>query len=190
MREEEVKELLERTGAWRRGHFILSSGLHSDIYIQCALVLQYPEHATRLGAALAEMLSDLSAEVVIAPALGGILVAHEVARALGVRSLFTERVGGKMELRRGFVLRTGERALVVEDVVTTGGSVEEVAKVVREWGADVVGFGALVDRSQRPLPFTLPFRSLLRAPVRAWEPSVCPLCREGIPTTKPGSRGL
>lgn len=189
MRAEEVRELLERTGALRKGHFILSSGLHSDTYVQCALVLQYPEYATRLGAALAELFGDLEIETVIAPALGGILVAHEVARRLGVRSLFTERVAGKMELRRGFVLRPGEKVLVVEDVVTTGGSMKEVAAVVEDWGAKVVGFGALVDRSQKPLDLQ-PFRALLRLEVEAWEPSSCSLCREGIPATKPGSRGL
>src|SRR5204862_978535 len=144
--ERETLELYEKTGALMRGHFRLTSGLHSDIYLQSALVLQYPEHAARLGEALAAPYTDARAQTVLAPAIGGILVSHEVARALGVRALFTEREGGTMRLRRGFALAPAERCLVVEDVMTTGGSIREVVSCVEAAGGAVVGVGSLIDR--------------------------------------------
>src|SRR5205807_3492305 len=144
--ERQTLELYEKTGALMRGHFRLTSGLHSDIYLQSALVLQYPEHAARLGDALAAAFGDAGAQTVLAPAIGGILVAHEVARALGVRALFTERENGVMRLRRGFALTPGERCLVVEDVMTTGGLIREVVGFVVALGGFVVGVGLLVDR--------------------------------------------
>jgi len=140
--ERETLELYEKTGALMRGHFRLTSGLHSDIYLQSALVLQYPEHAARLGEALAAPYTDARAQTVLAPAIGGILVAHEVARALGVRALFTEREDGAMRLRRGFTLTPGERCLVVEDVITTGGSTREVVECVRASGGSVIAAAA------------------------------------------------
>src|SRR5919204_1123311 len=139
--------LYEKTGALMRGHFRLTSGLHSDVYLQSALVLQYPEHAAALGSALAGPFRADGVQTVLAPAIGGILVAHEVARALGVRGLFTERESGVMRLRRGFTLSPGERCLVVGDVITTGGSTREVVQCVQEHGGVVIGVGCLIDRS-------------------------------------------
>lgn len=189
MTEAEVLALYERTGALLRGHFCLTSGLHSDVYLQSALVLQYPVHAEALGRALAEAWRGSGAATVLAPALGGILVAHEVARALGLRALFTEREQGVMTLRRGFTLRAGEPCLVVEDVITTGGSTREVLACVEAHGARVVGVGALVDRSGGAARFPVPLVALARVNPAAWPPEACPLCRAGTPAVKPGSRG-
>ncbi|MBI4011725.1 MAG: orotate phosphoribosyltransferase [Candidatus Rokubacteria bacterium] len=186
--EVDVSRLYESRGALLRGHFRLSSGLHSGVYLQSALILQYPEEARRLGADLADRLRHLAPQTVVAPALGGILVAHEVARALGVRGLFTEREEGRMTLRRGFALGERERCLVVEDVVTTGGSTREVIACVEAAGARVVGVGALVDRSGGQAHFDQPFEALLRLSVPAYQPGDCPMCREGRPVVKPGSR--
>ena len=186
--EAEVARLYESKGALLRGHFRLSSGLHSGVYLQSALILQYPDEARRLGADLADRLRHVAAETVVAPALGGILVAHEVARALGVRGLFTEREEGRMTLRRGFSLGAEERCLVVEDVVTTGGSTREVIACVEATGARVVGVGALVDRSGGQARFDQPFEALLRLSVPNYKPEDCPMCREGRPLVKPGSR--
>lgn len=181
-------EILEASGALMEGHFRLSSGLHSGEYCQCARALERPELAEELGRMLAGLFRDESADLVIAPALGGIIIGHEVARALGVRSLFAEREDGAMRLRRGFRIRPGDRAIVIEDVVTTGGSVREVADLVRESGAEVVGFGFIVDRSAEPPDLGAPARSLLRRTMRAHEPDACPLCAGGVPIAKPGSR--
>lgn len=188
--EAEVRQIFAKSGAILSGHFILTSGRHSDTYVQCALVLQYPEYAARLGGALAAYFQGMGVNCVVGPALGGIIIAYEVARALGVRALFTERVGGAMQLRRGFTLVPGEKVLVVEDVVTTGGSVKEAAAAVSALGAEVVGFGALIDRSGGQTRFGAPFYALLRVTAVTWDPDECPLCRQGIPAVKPGSRGL
>jgi len=181
-------ELYEKTGALIRGHFRLTSGLHSDIYLQSALVLQYPEHAARLGDALAAPFADAGAQTVLAPAIGGILVAHEVARALGVRALFTERENGVMRLRRGFTLTPGERCLVVEDVITTGGSTREVVECVRASGGAVVGVGCLVDRSGGAAVFDVKRAALATVAATTWPPESCPLCKTGGQAVKPGSR--
>jgi orotate phosphoribosyltransferase len=170
------------------GHFILSSGLHSDRYIQCALVLQHPSLAEQLCSALAAQLKSLGASVVVAPALGGILVAHEVARALDARALFTERQDGKMVFRRGFSLAPGEPALVVEDVITTGGSTRETMESVLEAGGKVVGAGALIDRSGGGADLGVPKAALVTLTVQNYDPSHCPLCESGVPAVKPGSR--
>lgn len=183
-----VRKLYESTGALLRGHFRLSSGLHSDTYLQSALVLQRPDDATRLGAALAGPFRGAGVDVVVAPAIGGILVAHEVARALGVRGLFTEREDGRMTLRRGFALRAGERCLVVEDVVTTGGSTREVIAAVEAAGGVGVGVGALVDRSGGKADLPSPRVALLTLEVPTYPPDACPLCRASVPVVKPGSR--
>lgn len=188
MNQAEIRRILEATGAILSGHFILTSGSHSDTYIQCALVLQYPNYAQRLGAALAERFSGLGVECVLGPALGGIVVAHEVARALGVRALFTERMDGVMKLRRGFSLSPGERVLVVEDVVTTGGSIKEAAAVAADSGAKITGFGTLIDRSGGKVCLNAPFEALMSVSAANWDPLECPLCRQGIPAVKPGSR--
>jgi orotate phosphoribosyltransferase len=184
----EVLDLFRKHEALLEGHFILSSGLHSDRYIQCALVLQHPRPAEHLGSELAWKLSDAHASVVVAPALGGILVAHEVARALGVRALFTERVDGRMVLRRGFQLAPGERTLVVEDVITTGGSTRETIAAVEEAGGKVVATGALVDRSGGTADLSLSRASLITLTVQNYDPAQCPLCADGVPAIKPGSR--
>jgi len=184
----DVRALYESSGALLRGHFLLSSGLHSDTYLQSALVLQRPDDATRLGRELGARFGHVAVEVVVAPALGGVLVAHEVARALGVRGLFTERADGRMTLRRGFRIAPGERCLVVEDVVTTGGSTREVITAVEAVGGVVVGVGALVDRSGGTAALPEPRAFLLSLEVPTFPPDACPLCRAGVPTTKPGSR--
>ena len=186
--ERETLELYEKTGALMRGHFRLTSGLHSDIYLQSALVLQYPEHAARLAAALADPFAEARVQTVLAPAIGGILVAHEVARALGVRALFTEREDGTMRLRRGFTLTPGERCLVVEDVVTTGGSTREVVECVRTAGGIVVGVGSLIDRSGGAARFDVKRAALATVSATTWPPESCPLCASGSRAVKPGSR--
>jgi len=179
----EARALLE-------GHFILTSGLHSPRYLQCALVLQHPKPAARLCKALARQIKSLEVETVIGPALGGIVVAYEMARALGARGIFAERKEKLMELRRGFTIRPGERVLLVEDVVTTGGSLKEVRDLVQAAGGRIVAVASLVDRtSGRDPGFGVPFFSLLKIDVPTYEPADCPLCREGLPLVKPGSRG-
>jgi orotate phosphoribosyltransferase len=188
MTERETLALYEKTGALMRGHFRLTSGLHSDVYLQSALVLQYPEHAAELGQALAEIFRDVTVTTVLAPAIGGILVVHEVARALGVRALFTERENGVMSLRRGFTLAPGERCLVVEDVITTGGSTREVVECVERQGATVVGVGSLIDRSGGSASFPVRRAALATIAAKTWTPEACPLCASGTPAIKPGSR--
>jgi orotate phosphoribosyltransferase len=186
--ERQTLELYEKTGALMRGHFRLTSGLHSDVYLQSALVLQYPEHAAALGAALAAPFRADGVQTVLAPAIGGILVAHEVARALGVRALFTEREAGVMRLRRGFTLAAGERCLVVEDVITTGGSTREVVQCVEEHGGAVVGVGSLIDRSGGAATFRVKRTALATVKATTWPPEDCPLCQSGSQAVKPGSR--
>jgi orotate phosphoribosyltransferase len=186
--ERETLELYEKTGALLRGHFRLTSGLHSDLYLQSALVLQYPSHAAALGRALATAFRDERAQTVVAPAIGGILVAHEVARGLDARALFTEREGGVMTLRRGFSLARGERCLVVEDVITTGGSTRDVVQCVQDTGAVVVGVGSLIDRSGGAAAFSVRRIALATLTATTWDPAACPLCVTGSVAVKPGSR--
>ena len=186
--ERQTLELYEKTGALLRGHFRLTSGLHSDIYLQSALVLQYPEHAAALGSALAAAFRADGVQTVLAPAIGGIIVAHEVARALSGRALFTEREGGTMRLRRGFALAAGERCLVVEDVITTGGSTREVVACVEEHAGAVVGVGSLIDRSGGGAVFKVKRTALATVNATAWPPDACPLCKTGSQAIKPGSR--
>lgn len=188
---EDLLSLFKDRGALLEGHFLLSSGLHSPRYVQCARVLMDPALATRLGAALAEELRPVltaSPSAVVAPALGGVLVAHEVARAFGVRGLFTERQDGAMVLRRGFVLEPDEPLVVVEDAITTGGSTREVMDAVRALGARVVAVGSLVDRSGG-LDLGVPRRSLLQLDVPTFSAAFCPQCADGSVAVKPGSRG-
>src|SRR5262249_3312477 len=180
--------LFTSTGALLTGHFQLTSGLHSRQYLQCALVLQDPRNAEKIGALLAGKFEGIAIDAVVAPAIGGILVAHETARALGVRALFTEREAGVMTLRRGFTITPGERVLVVEDVVTTGGSTRETMDAVARAGGVVVGAGSLVDRSGGEVELGVPRRALLTLYVPAYDPADCPLCRQGEPVVKPGSR--
>src|SRR4030095_13404041 len=182
--------LFKQTGALLDGHFQLTSGLHSSRYLQCALVLQYPEHADYIGRALAAKFRDDRVDVVVAPAIGGIIVAHETARAVGVRALFTEREAGVMTLRRGFRLSQGERVLVVEDVVTTGGSTRETIQAVIDADGVVIGAGSVVDRSNGTVDVGVRQQALLSLDVTAYAPEKCPLCKEGVPVVKPGSRVL
>ena len=182
--------IFQQTGALLEGHFLLTSGLHSPRYLQCALVLQHPAHAELGGRALAEKFSDDRVDTVVAPAIGGIIVAHETARAIGVRALFTERQAGVMTLRRGFRLSRGERVLVVEDVVTTGGSTRETIEAVVNADGVVVGAGSIVDRSGGAVDVGVRRQALLTLEVPSYNPSECPLCKEGTPAIKPGSRGL
>lgn len=195
---EELLKLFESAGAIRHGHFELSSGLHSATYVQCALVLQYPRHAERLGQALAALFSDAYIEAVVSPALGGVIIGQEVAKALpepkggaggGVPALFVERdASGTMALRRGFSLRPDQHVLVVEDVWTTGGSTQEAIQVVEEAGGRVIAAGALIDRSGGKIEFPVESQALLDLPIASYEPEDCPLCREGSAAVKPGSR--
>lgn len=188
--QKEILQIFMDTGALLRGHFLLTSGKHSAQYMQCAQVLQYPRQAAQLGAELAAQFAGTGIETVIGPAMGGILVAHEVGRALGVKAIFTERQNGVMTLRRGFTLSPGQKVLVVEDVITTGGSVREVIAIVKEAGAIPVGVGVLVDRSGGKADFDgLLLHSLLQMNIEAFEPENCPLCAQGLPWEKPGSRG-
>lgn len=185
---EEAIEIFTKSNALLNGHFRLTSGRHSSQYMQCAQVLQYPKYASVLCDALGEKFANDGVELVIGPALGGIIVAYEVGRALGVKTFFTEREEGIMSLRRGFVINPGEKVLVVEDVVTTGGSVKEVIKVVREKGGEVIGVGVLVDRSNGKVDFGVKTESILKMEIESYDPDDCPLCRKGIPVVKPGSR--
>lgn len=184
----ELEALLGETGALRRGHFILSSGLHSPVYVQCALLLQHPRHAQRVGRALARRLAPLRPDSVLSPALGGLIIGHEVASALGVPFRFTERREGDMALRRSFELRPGERVVIVEDAVTTGRSTRETAEVAAGAGAQVVAVGAIIDRSGGSSPFEVPFFALLAVEAPTWDPaSGDPMPDWGQPE-KPGSR--
>jgi orotate phosphoribosyltransferase len=188
MTPDEVLDLFRKSGALLEGHFRLSSGLHSDRYLQSALVLQYPEFAAALGHALAERAQHLQPTVVLSPALGGIVIGQEVGRALGVRALFAERQDGALTLRRGFTLAPSDRVLVVEDVITTGGSTRETAAVAEAIGAHVVGAAAIVDRGEDPARFAMPMQALVRLDVPAYPPETCPLCAAGQAIVKPGSR--
>jgi orotate phosphoribosyltransferase len=179
---------LESCGALKRGHFLLSSGLHSPAYVQCALYLESPERAARAGRGIASELEALRVDSVLSPALGGVIIGHEVARALGVPFRFCEREGEKMALRRGFSIAAGERVAVVEDVVTTGKSTLETAALAEAAGAEVVAIGSIIDRSGGRHGFARPYAALLALDLPTWPGTDCPLCREGTTAVKPGSR--
>ncbi len=191
---EPILKIFRDTGAYLSGHFRLTSGLHSAEYLQCALVLQHPAYAANLGAKLASELRSLAqAErigVVVSPAMGGLIIGHEVARALGTRFLFTERdaSSGRMTLRRGFTLQPDEAAVVVEDVISTGGSTREVVDILRAAGARPIAAGSIIDRSGGKAQVGAPRVALATLEVVAWQPDDCPLCRQGLPVSKPGSR--
>ncbi len=188
MEQDAVLDLFRKSGALLEGHFRLSSGLHSDRYLQSALVLQYPEFAEALGHALAARNLHLQPTVVMSPALGGIVIGQEVGRALGVRAVFAERQDGALTLRRGFSLAPSDRVLVVEDVITTGGSTRETAAVAEAIGAQVIGATAIIDRSAQGAPLDLPMQALVRLEVPTFAPERCPLCARGEAIVKPGSR--
>ena len=184
----EVIDQFRATGALLEGHFQLSSGLHSTVYLQCALVLQFPERAEAFGRAIAEVFQGQGIELVASPAIGGLVIGHEVARALGARFVWTEREAGQMTLRRGFTIARGEKTLIVEDVITTGGSTRETIEAVRKAGADVVGAASIIDRSGGSADVGVPLSSLASLRVLSVEPSVCQACQLGEPVVKPGSR--
>jgi orotate phosphoribosyltransferase len=188
MTRDEVLDLFRRSGALLEGHFRLTSGLHSSGYLQCALVLAQPQSAEALGRALADRVRGTRPTVVLSPAIGGIVIGHEVARALGVRALFAERQDGSLVLRRGFTLSDSDRVLVVEDVLTTGGSTRETMDVAKAAGTQVVGAASIVNRSGGTVKFDVPLESLLDYSLPTYEPEKCPLCAKGLPVVKPGSR--
>jgi orotate phosphoribosyltransferase len=183
-----ILDRFRRAGALLEGHFRLTSGLHSPGYLQSALVLQYPDHAAALGEAIAERVRGLQPQVVLSPALGGIVIGQEVGRALGIRAVFAERQDGALTLRRGFSLAPGERVLVVEDVVTTGGSTRETIEVAHAAGARVVGAASIIDRSGGTQDLGVPFHPLVTLALPTYQPEACPLCAAGLPAVKPGSR--
>jgi len=190
---ESILELFRSRGAYLEGHFRLTSGLHSSQYLQCALVLQYPEVAEKLGQKLAAefgRIAGANIQLVVSPALGGLIIGHEVARALGTPFLFTERdpASKKMMLRRGFQIAPGQNAVVVEDVITTGGSTHDVVEVLREAGAHVAAAGSIIDRSGGQAEVGVPRIALATLAVATYDPEACPLCAQGIPVVKPGSR--
>jgi orotate phosphoribosyltransferase len=196
---DEILKMFRDAGAMRHGHFELSSGRHSDSYMQCALVLQYPRFAERLGRGLAGLFSDAEIDAVVSPAIGGLIAGQEVARALppvnadavtgGVPAMFVERdSSGKMTLRRGFSIKPGQRVLVIEDVWTTGGSTIEAIRVVHEAGGRVVAAGAVVDRSGGTIDFPVKWKALLELSIESYKPEECPFCRQGSVAVKPGSR--
>jgi len=194
MTSKDVLERFTQLGALLEGHFRLSSGLHSPNYLQCALVLQHPAEAEALGralgAAIAARLGAVAPTAVLSPALGGLIIGHEVARALGVRAIFAERAEGVLTLRRGFDLTVDDRVVIVEDVLTTGGSTRETMDVARQRGAAVVAAGAVINRSGSPSPVDVPFEALAALTPPTYKPDACPLCEQRIPVTKPGSRAV
>src|SRR6187401_3376151 len=187
---DELLDMFRKSGALLEGHFRLSSGLHSNGYLQSALVLQHPHSAEQLGRAIADKVREWRPTVVLSPALGGVVIGHEVGRALGVRALFAERQDGSLMLRRGFILSESDRVLVVEDVCTTGGSTRETMQVATAAGGRVVGAAAIVDRSAGTVAFDVPFHALLNVDLPTYQPEDCPLCAQGLPVTKPGSRPM
>jgi orotate phosphoribosyltransferase len=189
MTQQEFLDLMTELGARKEGHFKLSSGLHSDTYFQCAQVLQYPDLALELGKEIASKFDANEFDLVVAPAMGALLLGNEVARALGRRYIFTERVDGKMAIRRGFEINDGEKVLMVEDVVTRGTSTLEVIDVIEKAGGVVKGLACLVNRTGGNVELPLPLKSLAAVNVVTWDPDKCPLCAEGSEAIKPGSRG-
>lgn len=190
MTKEEILKIFSESSALLKGHFLLTSGRHSNQYFQCAKALQYPHHTSRLCKIISDHFKDKSIAVVLSPAMGGIIVGQEVARQLNARAIFAEREEGKLTLRRGFELQKGERVLVCEDVVTTGGSVFETIEIVKQNGAELVGVGSIVDRSSGKVKFGVEQKSCFDIDVISYMPDECPLCKEKLPFVKPGSRKL
>jgi orotate phosphoribosyltransferase len=193
MNQTEVISRLKATEAFLEGHFLLSSGLHGDAYVQCAKLLQYPQQAEAVCRALAESLRQAGLELpvaVVGPALGGMIFAYELARQFGVKGIFAEREQGNFTLRRGFSLQPGEKVLVAEDVITTGGSVKEVVNLLKTSGVEVIGVACIVDRSGGAAELGAPLYSLVQLPLKKYAAAECPLCQQGLPLVKPGSRNL
>jgi len=188
MTEEQIVEILKQSGALLNGHFQLRSGLHSDHFFQAALLLQYPDKAETVCRHLAERFADTEIETVISPAVGGLIVGQEVARAIGCRAIFADKEDGELVLKRGFSLRPGEKVLVAEDVVTKGGRVQQTIDLVRSKGAEVVGVAVIVDRSGGSATFDVPFKSALKLELPTFDPADCPMCRQGMAIDRPGSK--
>ena len=188
MNAEQVIDQFRKTGALLEGHFQLSSGLHSTVYLQCALVLQFPENAEAFGKAIAEKFQGQGIQLVASPAIGGIVIGHEVARALGARFVWTEREAGRMMLRRGFTVAPGEKTLVVEDVITTGGSTRDTIEALTRAGANVIAAASIIDRSAGSADVGVPLTALASLKVLSVEAAVCDACKLGEPVVKPGSR--
>ena len=187
-KEKVVLTILKKTGALLNGHFLLTSGIHSDGYIQCARILQYPAYAREVMELIAEKVKDLDMETIVGPALGGIIAAYELGRQLKKRAMFAERKNGVMQLRRGFVIKPGEKVLITEDVVTAGTSTGEVKQLVEERGAVVIGVACIVDRRSPEYSLTIPMYSALKMNINTYLPEECPLCKIGVPLENPGSR--
>ncbi|KNZ42129.1 orotate phosphoribosyltransferase [Acetobacterium bakii] len=186
----EVLDILKSTDAFLEGHFLLSSGKHSDQYVQCAKVLRFPDEAAKVLAPVVEQLKALDIDKVVGPAMGGVIVSYEIGRQLGKESIFTERKDGEMELRRGFEIKPGEKVIITEDVVTTGKSTIETKKVLEAMGAEVLGVACIADRRAAGVEINMPIYSAIKLEITAWEPDECPICKAGkIPVVKPGSRG-
>lgn len=187
---EQILTIFKETGVMLEGHFLLTSGKHSNRYMQCAQLFQYPQYSRLLCSELAERFMGERIDLVVGPAVGGIIIAYETAACMGIRNIFAERQDGAMVFRRGFKVKSGERVLVCEDVVTTGGSVKEVIALLKEAGAEVVGVGSIVDRSGGKVDFDVRFESVMAIDIDTYEPNHCPLCKDGSQAYKPGSRGL
>lgn len=188
MKKEKIEEILKKTNVIQEGHFVLSSGRHANIYMQCAKVLQYPEHASKLACEIAKKWKDEDIDVVIGPALGGVVLSYVVAEQIGTKSIFSERKNGNMQLRRGFEINEGDNVLIVEDVVTTGGSVKEVVELLEKEDVNIVGISSIVDRSAGNADFNYPFKALLEVNISSYKANECELCKKGIPVTRPGSK--
>lgn len=189
MTNEQIIDMLKEAEVLLEGHFLLTSGRHSDKYMQCAKIFQHSKYSVPLCEELVKKYKDDNAEVVIGPAIGAIQMAYEVGRQLGVKNIFAERDdNGAMTLRRGFSIEKGQRVLIVEDVVTTGGSVREVIDLVREHGGEIVGIGSIVDRTGGKIDFGVPYKSAFSMDITSYEPGECPICKTDLPLVKPGSR--
>jgi len=186
----QAEKILTETGALLSGHFKLTSGRHGAQYMQCAKVLQYPEHTAYIAQVIAEGFKGEKVDIVLAPAIGGIVIGYELARALGAKSLFTEREDGKMTLRRGFEIPKGAKVVIAEDVVTTGGSTREVIAIAKEYGANIIGACSMVDRTGGRLDLGVKFVAAYSKAMVSYDPDECPLCKEGLPIVKPGSRNI
>lgn len=186
----DILKIYKETGGLKTGHFRLTSGLHTDSYLQSALVLQHPEYADRIGAEIADHFHNEQVDVVVGPAVGGIIISHVVGKTLGTRSIFTERKEGKLIFYRGFEIKPQEKVLVVEDVITTGASVRETMEVVKRCGGSIVGIGSIVERSAGKVRFDVPYHPILVIEAPSYPPEECPLCKKGEKITTPGSRGL
>ena len=190
MTNEQIIDMLKEAEVLLEGHFLLTSGRHSDKYMQCAKIFQYAKYSEPLCAELAKQYKEDNVELVIGPAIGAIQMAYEVGKQLGVKNIFAEREDGKMTLRRGFTIEKGQRVLIVEDVVTTGGSVREVMELVNEAGGKIVGIGSIVDRTGGKIVFGVPYKSAFSMDITSYEPDDCPICKSGTPLVKPGSRKI